>query len=151
MSDYKFEVIPVKLPDHDCDVEIEFPSGHKVVVQVRPSNADIDYEGSLDFILPYDMAVTCWKGDDMEDAPEVKGGGGSHVRRAKQLVAEIPGNMLETILRRKKAGQDCTEDESAAIIEWFDNLEAANLPVPPDEVKELFPLEYQQWLEQKRQ
>lgn len=148
MSDYKFSTIPVKLPDHDCDVEIVFPSGHKVVVQVRPSNADIDYEGSLDFILPYDMAVTCWKGDDMEDAPELCA---PHIRQAKQLVAEIPGDMLSTIIRRKQAGQDCTEDESAAIIGWFDNLEAANLPVPPDEVKELFPLEYQQWLEQKRQ
>jgi hypothetical protein len=31
--------------------------------------------------------ITCWKGDDLEDAPEV---GPSHIRLAKQICVELP-------------------------------------------------------------
>ena len=60
-----------------------------MTIQARPSNADVNYNGSLDIILPDDQCVTNWKGDDMEAAPGIKGQ--AHTRKAKQLVTELPG------------------------------------------------------------
>jgi hypothetical protein len=85
---HKFKAIHVKAPKHDFDVVIQFPNGTELVIQARPSNADINYNGSLDIILPDDTPVTCWKGDDMEAAPKDRRL--EHVRRAKQLVCELP-------------------------------------------------------------
>jgi hypothetical protein len=90
----KFKKINVDLPEHDCDVLIRFPSGKVVAVQARPSNADVAangrvYNGSLDFILPGNQLVTCWQGDDMEDAPAIDKNR-QHERIAKQIVCELP-------------------------------------------------------------
>ena len=87
---YQSGLKKVKVPDIDCDVILQFPSGKEIVIQSRPSNGDGDkYNGSLDIILPYNMNVVCWEGDEMTpskashpDLPEE--------RFAKQLVAEIP-------------------------------------------------------------
>jgi hypothetical protein len=86
----KFQEIRVDLPQHDADVVIVFPGGKELTVQARPSNADVNYNGSLDIILPDDQLVTAWQGDDMEDsvAPVE---GRQHERRAKQLVTDLPG------------------------------------------------------------
>lgn len=84
----RFKNIVVKIPDADCDVELQFTSGKVLVIQCRPSNADTDYNGSLDIILPEDGIVCLWKGDDMEAAP--KAGRYAHHRMAKQLVMELP-------------------------------------------------------------
>jgi hypothetical protein len=78
----------IKIPENDCDIVLQFPSGKELHIQCRPSNADINYNGSLDIILPEDMSVTNWQGDDMHPAPLVN-------RRdkcthfAKQLVLEL--------------------------------------------------------------
>ncbi len=94
----KFEEIKVVLPKHDADVVIEFPGGEQLVIQARPSNADVDeegnlYNGSLDIILPDNQAVTAWKDDDMEPAPEFHPEGQHpETRWAKQLVTDLPGN-----------------------------------------------------------
>ena len=79
----------VKVPDIDCDVILQFPSGKEIVIQSRPSTVVHNYNGSLDIILPYNMNVVCWEGDEMTpskashpDLPEE--------RFAKQLVTEIP-------------------------------------------------------------
>ncbi len=80
----------VTAPTNDADVTIELPGGKKIVIQLRPSNSDYDYNGSLDIILPEDTSVVCWKGDDMEDAPQH--GIHSNCRIAKQIVCELPGN-----------------------------------------------------------
>ncbi len=84
----KFKTINVNLPNHDCDVILKFPFGQVVYIQARPSNADVNYNGSLDIILPQDTAVTNWQGDDMQPAKQTKG----HPERriAKQLVIELP-------------------------------------------------------------
>ena len=88
----KFKTIQVQLPKHDADVVIVFPGGDKLLVQARPSNASEDHNGSLDIILPRDECITCWRGDDMEDAPMMVGGTGAHERLAKQLVTVLPGD-----------------------------------------------------------
>jgi len=85
---YAYSEISVKVPDHDSDVAIVFPNGKKLLIQCRPSNAEVNYNGSLDIILPYDNIVTCWRGDDMEAAPAVENR--QYERRAKQLVTELP-------------------------------------------------------------
>lgn len=83
----KFTELTVEVPDHDCDITLQFPSGKDVVVQARPSNADTNYNGSLDIILHDNTHVICWYGDDMADAPE---GSRPHERLCKQLCTELP-------------------------------------------------------------
>ena len=87
----KFKEIVVDVPKHDCDVLIRLPGGKQITVQLRPSNADVNYNGSLDIILPENNLVTCWRGDDMDAsvAPDSKQ---PHERFCKQLVAELPGD-----------------------------------------------------------
>ena len=68
MAKYKFKDIPVKIPAHDCDVTLIFPNGKQLIVQCRPSNAEGDYPGSLDIILPDNQWVTNWEGDEMKPA-----------------------------------------------------------------------------------
>lgn len=80
----------VELPKADCDVVIVFPGGDELLIQARPSNADTDYNGSLDIILPDDQEVCCWIGSEMTPAPAV--GRQAHVRLAEQLVTELPGD-----------------------------------------------------------
>ena len=87
MKKYKFKTTKVKIPTHDCDVELIFPSGNIITIQSRPSNAELEYNGSLDIILPFDQYVTNWKGDDMEPAPASRR---AHTRETKQIVMEIP-------------------------------------------------------------
>jgi hypothetical protein len=86
----KFKEIKVKLPRHDADVVIEFPGGKTLTIQARPSNADVNYNGSLDIILPDNQAVTNWEGDDMKPAKGVRGQ--ACTRIAKQLVTDLPGD-----------------------------------------------------------
>lgn len=73
----------------DSDVVLRFPSGKEITIQVRYSNGDVNYEGSLDIILPKPTLVTNWVGVDMEPAqapnPERQ-----HERTGSQLVLEIP-------------------------------------------------------------
>ncbi|RDJ34917.1 MAG: hypothetical protein DWQ19_08770 [Crenarchaeota archaeon] len=68
ITGYKFTTQTVKMPENDCDVILQFPSGKEVLIQARPTNAEEDYDGSLDIILPEDMPVINWQGDDMEPA-----------------------------------------------------------------------------------
>jgi|GEM_PF-5610523 len=97
----------VELPRWDADVIIVFPGGEEMVIQARPSNADVNHNGSLDIILPTDQVVTAWKGDDMEHAParavfakitypEREDREMDHVRVAKQLAMNLPGNYDDT-------------------------------------------------------
>lgn len=85
----KFATYHVDIPEHDCDLELRLSSGKMVVVQFRPSNADRNYNGSLDIILPENTCVTNWEGDDMQPALAA-GPGRLHERIAKQLVLELP-------------------------------------------------------------
>lgn len=88
IADMLFKTINVEVPSHDCDVEIVFPGGEKMIVQCRPSNASESYEGSLDIILPKDQIVLVWEGDDMKPSKSVNGD--ETARIAKQLVTELP-------------------------------------------------------------
>lgn len=88
---FKFTEKRIKLPRHDCDVILVFPGGKELTIQMRSSNADVNYNGSLDIILPENQLVTAWEGDDMKDskAPNKRR---QHQRIAKQFVAELPGD-----------------------------------------------------------
>ena len=83
-----FKEFKVKIPDHDCDVVLTFPGGKQIVVQSRPSNADVGYPGSLDIILPEDQWVTNWEGDNMKPAKAARRL--PHSRFAKQLMMTLP-------------------------------------------------------------
>ena len=87
----KFKEIRVELPPHDADVVIVFPGGPELVVQARPSNADRDYNGSLDVVLPADQLVTMWEGDDMATS-KAPNEARQHERVAKQLVTTLFGD-----------------------------------------------------------
>lgn len=84
----KFTEYRYVAPDHDFDLVIVFPSGKEVLIQARPSNADMNYNGSLDIVLPNTQAVTNWDGDDMQPAKGVSKQ--PWTRLAKQLVTELP-------------------------------------------------------------
>ena len=81
--------IIVKVPDEDCDIILKFSSGKKVVIQARPSNADINYSGSLDIILPRKQVVILWKNFDMAEAPAIDSER-QFMRLTKQIVTELP-------------------------------------------------------------
>jgi hypothetical protein len=84
-----FKTIRVEMPVHDADVVVVFPGGAEVLIQARPSNADVNYNGSLDIILPDDQVCVCSVGDDMEPAPEV---GRPNQRKMKQIWTDLPGD-----------------------------------------------------------
>lgn len=81
----------INLPKDDADVTLVFPGGEKLVVQARPSNADGNYNGSLDVILPDDSLVTVFRGDDL-DKSEAPDASRPHERVGKQIVSELPGD-----------------------------------------------------------
>lgn len=83
----------ITMPNSDCDVVLAFPGGKELLIQARPSNADVGYNGSLDIILPDNQPVTNWEGDDMKAARSVRGQ--AHTRFAKQLVTELLGSLDE--------------------------------------------------------
>lgn len=85
---YEFEEKFIEVPENDCDITLRFPSGKEVVIQSRPSNADGDYLGSLDFILPENQLVTCWVGNDMKSAP-APNQERQHERLTKQIVTNL--------------------------------------------------------------
>lgn len=80
----------INIPNEDHDVILVGPDGQEITIQFRPSNADFDHSGSLDFILPKDQVVTCWIGDDMDAAPAFNGH--QHIRRIKQMATDLPWN-----------------------------------------------------------
>lgn len=87
---YKFTTKHVKVPKHDCDIELTFPSGKVITIQSRTSNVEPQYNGSLDIILWDPQTVTCWQGDNMEAAPPLDKKN-THIRKnVSQIVLEIP-------------------------------------------------------------
>lgn len=86
---YEFRVVEVNVPDCDCDILLLFPRNRqKMTIQVRPSNADLNYAGSLDILLPEEQPVTMFLGEDMEPAEKV--GNKEHVRTTDQITMELP-------------------------------------------------------------
>lgn len=79
----------IKVPEIDCDFFLKFPSGKVVQIQCRPSNADVDYNGSLDIILPDNQYVINWKGDHMAPS-KASSKKIPYERFAKQLCTELP-------------------------------------------------------------
>jgi len=84
---YKHSDFCVDIPNHDCDVTIKLNSGKEILVQIRPSNADGDYNGSLDVILSENLVVLCYEGDNMENS-KAPFSDRQHERFAKQMVIE---------------------------------------------------------------
>lgn len=91
MHNYDFSEIRVRVPRHDADVVIVFPGGKEICIQSRPSNADAEYNGSLDIVLPENREVTTWKNDDMEPSETIREER-QHERYMKQIAMELPGN-----------------------------------------------------------
>lgn len=52
---------------------------------------------------------------------------------------------IDKIVYRKRNGQDCTDDESAMILRYFDGHHPYNNPAGR-EIAALFPLEVDQWV-----
>lgn len=90
VDDYRFETYDLKVPEFDCDIVLNFPSGKSIAIQCRPSNADTGYNGALDIIVPEAQIVTLWTGNDMDPAPAFKKNN-DHIRTGvNQIVLEIP-------------------------------------------------------------
>jgi hypothetical protein len=85
-----FQEIKVEVPPTDCDIILQLPGGETVTVQCRPSNADVNYNGSLDIILPTNQHVECYMDDDLVSAPQADADR-PNVRLAKQIVTGLPG------------------------------------------------------------
>ena len=81
--------LTLQLPDHDSDIVLRLPSGEEVELQFRTEGA------GLDVLLPENLAVTNWEGDDMMPAKQV--GKQKHVLNAKQLFICLPENSFEKI------------------------------------------------------
>jgi hypothetical protein len=83
------DTIKVVMPDRDVDIMLCF-GGQIVVIQARPTNAEENYHGSLDVILPEPKLVTNLVGESMK-ASYAPNKGRPHERYADQLVMELPG------------------------------------------------------------
>lgn len=79
----------IHLPEADCDIVLVFPNGEELELQHRPSNADVDYNGSFDIILPHNTPVFTYLGDNLEPS-KCAYVGQEHMRRCKQIVFAIP-------------------------------------------------------------
>jgi hypothetical protein len=79
----------ITIPDQDNDVVLVFPNGKEVHIQIRPSNADVNYNGSLDICLPDQNMMTAWSDMDLTASPCGKDGQ-EHIRLVQQIALEIP-------------------------------------------------------------
>lgn len=55
---------------------------------------------------------------------------------------------LGEVVARKRAGIDCTEDESALVKRYFDDYAGTDAETDEDSPFGLFPLEYAEWAEE---
>jgi hypothetical protein len=85
--------LKVNVSDGDADVVLVFPDGQEMVIQLRPSNADTDYNGTMDIILPRNQSVVNWIGENMEEAPAMNPDK-PHIREARHLYTELPYDLL---------------------------------------------------------
>lgn len=117
-------VVPVPVGDHD--IVLKFPNERELRVQLRPSNADIGYNGSLDIILDRDELVCCWAGDDMQPskAPDETR---QHERRSKQLVMTLPYDPSNPQVRESRLVDNVHEKLSDALADYFVSGRAAEL------------------------
>ena len=79
----------IHLPECDCDLVLVFPSGKEVQLEHRPSDSDDEYEGSFAVILPNNIDVVTYKGDNREPSSTAFPGQ-EHFRTCKQIYFEIP-------------------------------------------------------------
>ena len=82
METYKHKDIHIKIPKYDSNVNIELPDGNILLLQFRPSNADIDTRGSFDIILPKRQDIVIYKSDSLTKPV--------FVNRVKQITTELP-------------------------------------------------------------
>jgi hypothetical protein len=95
-TNIRYSEFCIPVPDHDCDIVLQLPGNKELIVQLRPSNADVNYNGSLDIILPENTIISCFEGDDLQPAKTPKGNKvRSHEKFAKQLVCELPGDYYD--------------------------------------------------------
>ena len=107
--------VVINLPAYDTDITLRLPNGKLIAIQFRVE------QPSIDFILPENCAVNCWKGDDMEPAGAMrrKPGQGSqaHVRFAKQLAIPLHHSVLDEESARGWVFCDEESDEEIGFAE----------------------------------
>ena len=86
----------ITIPDGDNDVILVFPNGKEIHIQIRPSNADVNYNGSLDICLPDQNIMTAWSDMDLTAAPCGKDGK-EHIRLVQQIALEIPSPQSDSL------------------------------------------------------
>jgi len=79
----------IEIPEHDFDLTLKFSSGKVIHLQHRPSNADTNYNGSFDIIMPEDVIICTFKGEELEPSETVGDLPNQHL--CQQIVFEIPG------------------------------------------------------------
>lgn len=87
-----YSEMSVQLATHDTDINVLLPNGEQVILQFRVESP------SLDIILPGDLPVTNWSGDDMQPAKALRYKGmhmWAHIRKAKQLVVSFNEDILK--------------------------------------------------------
>jgi hypothetical protein len=100
----KYEAMKIQLDNFDNDVDLVLPNGEVISLQFRCEAP------TLDIVLPEDLAVTNWEGDDMSPAlpfhPKNDTGAvinaddfnfneDGHIRVAKQLCIGLNPEYLE--------------------------------------------------------
>ena len=79
----RFTEHEINLPsDHECDISLIFPNDKVMQLQYRLESP------SIDVVLPDNLSVITWKGDDMEPSESDPFYDG-YVRIAKQLVIDF--------------------------------------------------------------
>ena len=89
---HTYSEMSVQLAAHDTDINVLLPNGERVILQFRVESP------SLDIILPGDLPVANWEGDDMQAAkpfPGYRRNKSAHILKTKQMVVNLPESVLD--------------------------------------------------------
>jgi len=100
---YRFGTVEVTLPHHECDVNLRLPHGEVIALQYRLESP------SIDVVMPDNVAVTNWEGDDMQPAKSIKR---AHIRKAKQIVLDLFPEWVDA----EPAVDESTQTETVRIV-----------------------------------
>lgn len=86
LNGYAFSDVKVQLPKNDTDIVVSLPNGDCITLQFR-------IEGSLDILLPENMAVHNWQGTNMKPARGRRGQ--ASTRYADQLMIPLTEKQIQ--------------------------------------------------------
>lgn len=100
-----------------------------------------DYHNHGEFIRSVKHSIADLKEFEEDNVHQIK--------YYEEVLAELRStNPIYGIIERKKQGTDCTEAESAEVKGWLRDIEIPFEQPTFNEVKELFPIEYNEFLEE---